>query len=303
MNRTIEVGNRKLEIGHPDKVFFPESGLTKFDLVEYYARVAEHALPHCRERALSMHRYPDGIDGTDFFQKSIPDHFPDWIDRVTLPKRDGEVTYVVANDAATLAYLADQGCITPHLALARVDSPRKPDRLIFDLDPSDDDFGKVRDAARRIRDLLEDMGVTGYVQTTGSRGLHVFVPLRAEDGFDGVREFSHAMRDRLVDRHPDLLTAEQRKEKRGNRVFVDDLRNAYGQTAVAPYAVRARPGAPVATPLRWDELDDGDLHPRRYTIRNLFRRLGQVDDPWQDMQRHACTLHGLRRRLERAGRS
>lgn len=289
-HRVLTVDGREIEISHPGKLLFPDDGITKLDLAEYYARVAEIALPHYRERALSMQRFPDGIAEDGFFQKSIADYFPDWIERATLPKKDGKVTHVVADSAATLVYLANQGCITPHLALSRADRPDHPDRMIFDLDPSDDDFDKVRRTARHVRRLLDRLEMTSFIQTTGSRGLHVVVPLDRSADFDAVREFTHALCRRIAVENPDLMTVEQRKDQRGDRVFLDDLRNAYGQTAVAPYAVRALPGAPVATPLGWDEVDRDDLTPRRYRIDNLFRRLARIDDPWADIQRHACRL-------------
>jgi len=305
--RIIEADGREVAISHPDKVLFSDSssgsrtdsggGITKYDLAEYYSKVSDVALRHFRGRPLTMHRYPDGIDGGDFFQKNIADYFPDWIDRATLPKEDGEVTHVVADNAATLVYLANQACITPHLGLSRIDHPHHPDRMIFDLDPSDDDFDKVRETARRLRKLLDDLNLTSFVQTTGSRGLHVLVPLNREADFDHVREFSHRVCRVLAEKHPDLMTTEQRKAKRGDRVFLDDLRNAYGQTSVAPYAVRARPGAPIATPLEWDEVDDGGLTPRKYRIGNIFRRLGQRKDPWTDIARHAQGLASAQRRL------
>lgn len=295
--RGIEIGSRKVAISHPDKLLFPDDEITKFQLAEYYAKVAEVALRHYRDRALSMHRYPDGIDGGDFFQKNVSDYFPDWIERETLPKKDGEVTHVVANNAATLVYLANQACITPHLALSRIDRPQHPDRMIFDLDPSDDDFVKVQDTARHLARLLDDLKLTSFVQTTGSRGLHVIVPLDREADFDEVRQFSHRVCRYLSERHSRLMTVEQRKDKRGNRVFLDDLRNAYGQTSVAPYAVRARPGAPIATPLTWDEMGAHSLTPRKYRLDNIFRRLGQRQDPWADIARHAQGLGEAKRRL------
>jgi bifunctional non-homologous end joining protein LigD len=287
--RTLEVGGRNIEIGHADKLLFPDDAITKYDLTDYYARIAPMVLRHYSGRALTMHRFPDGIDEEGFFQKQIGDHFPDWIDRATLPKKNGEVTYVVANDEATLVYLADQGCITPHLSLSRTDRPRHPDRMIVDLDPSDDDFDKVRRAAGYLKAMLDRLELNTFVQTTGSRGLHLVVPLDREADFEAVRAFSHALCRRAAEAAPDLMTVEQRKNKRGNRVFLDDLRNAYGQTAVAPYAVRARRGAPIATPVRWDEVD-ADLDPRRYRLDNIFRRLARVSDPWADIARYATGL-------------
>lgn len=278
--KTVTLDGHEIALSNLDKVLFPESGLTKGDLITYYRRIADRALPHFRGRPLTMQRFPDGIAASGFFQKAIPDHFPGWIDRVTMTKEDGRIDHVVANSGAFLVYLANQGCITPHLGLARTGKPDHPDRLVFDLDPSDDDFAKVRDAARRLKDLLDSLELVSFVQTTGSRGLHIVVPLDRSADFDRTREFAHGVASHLAERHDDSLTVAQRKDKRGNRVYLDTLRNAYGQTAVAPYAVRAREGAPVATPLRWDEVARSDLDPQGYSITTLFRRLAQIDDPW-----------------------
>lgn len=294
---TITVGGHSIELSNRGKVFFPESGLTKGDLVEYYHRIAEVALPHYRDRPLTMQRFPDGIGEEGFFQKDVPDYFPDWVERVTLDKENGTVNYVLANNAATLVYLANQGCITAHLSLARRDKPNHPDRLVFDLDPSDDDFGKVQDASKRFKDLLDELNLASFVQTTGSRGLHVVVPLDRSADFDAVRDFARALTECLAERHADTLTIEQRKKRRGDRVFLDYLRNAYGQTAVAPYAVRAIEGGPVATPLRWDEVRAGDLGPQGYSMTNIFRRLAQIDDPWAGMAHQARSIDAAQRRL------
>jgi len=296
--RVIVADGHEVRISRANKRLFRSPDITKLELAEYYRRISGVALRHYRSRALSMHRYPDGIESEGFFEKNIGDHFPDWIERKTLPKKGGEVTYVVANNAATLVYLADQACITPHLALSRIDRPDHPDRMVFDLDPSDEDFAKVRTSARFLGELLNELKLACFVQTTGSRGLHVVVPLDRSAPFDRVRKFSHAVCRKLVERQPDLMTVEQRKNKRGSRVFLDDLRNAYGQTSVAPYAVRARPGAPIATPLEWDELERPDLDPRRYTISNIFRRLGQIDDPWAGIARNARGIAGAERLLD-----
>ncbi|MEX2409614.1 MAG: DNA primase small subunit domain-containing protein, partial [Rhodovibrionaceae bacterium] len=189
----------------------------------------------------------------------------------------------------------------PHLGLARRDKPEHPDRLIFDLDPSDDDFAKVQETARLLRRLLESLELPVFVQTTGSRGLHLVVPLDRSAGFDTVRGFAQALCKHLAKRNPKLTTVEHRKAKRGDRVFLDTLRNAYGQTAVAPYAVRAIEGAPVATPLRWREAAAGDLTPRKYTIKNLFRRLARIEDPWADIGKSAIALGKTRERLAKHG--
>jgi bifunctional non-homologous end joining protein LigD len=211
---------------------------------------------------------------------------------------DGPQRQVVANDARTLVYLAQQACITPHTWLSREDDLARPDQMIFDLDPSDDDpdtLAKVRRATRLVGGLLDDLGLTTYLKTTGSRGYHVLVPLRRDLGFDDVRAFARRVAERLAETEPGLLTVEHRKAKRGDRVFVDVLRNGYGQTAVPPYAVRPRPGAPVATPIEWSELSR--VAPDGHDIASVRRRLRRRACPWADVRRHAQGLAKARKRL------
>lgn len=294
----IQVGGRKVAISHPDKVMFPDAGITKRDIADYWARIADTALPHYRGRPLSIERFPDGIGDDGFFQKDVPDHYPDWIERAELAKEGGTITHVVPNDPATLVYLANQGMITPHLGLSRIDRIERPDRLVIDLDPSDDDFARVQAAAGRVRDALEALGARPVVQTTGSRGLHVVLALDRAAGFDAARAFAHALAERLARDQPDLLTVEHRKAKRGDRVYLDVLRNAYGQTAVGPYAIRALPGAPIATPLDWDEALASDMTPRRHSIASIFRRLGQKSDPWARIDEAPASIDALRAGLD-----
>lgn len=297
---TIRAGRRSLEISRAEKVLFSDAGITKRDLAEYYRRVAPHLLRHGADRYVSLQRFPDGIDGDGFYQKDVPDYFPEWIPRETVSKEEGELDQLWLTDAATLVYLADQACITPHVWLSRRDQPARPDRMIFDLDPPGDDFGAVVEAAGGLCALLDEVDAAPFVMTTGSRGLHVVVPLRRETGFDEVRETARALAEMAVSRWPDRLTLAQRRDRRDGKVFVDTLRNAWAQTTVAPYAVRARPGAPVATPLARDELGRRDLGPRRWTIQNLFRRLGAMGDPWKGMGRHAVSPGALRDRVDGA---
>lgn len=296
----IKVGSRIIEVANLDKVMFPDQGITQGDLVDYYRRIAETMLPYLEGRPLTMQRFPDGIDGEGFYQKEAPHYFPDWIRRVSIEvKEDGrQQPQVICDDVATLVYLVDQGCITFHVWLSRADKLHHPDRLIFDLDPPDDDFEPVRSAAQSLHDVLEDIGLVPFVMTTGSRGLHVVVPLDRSADFDTVRSFARDLAGVLTKKKPDSLTTEMRKAKRGDRLFLDYLRNSYGQNSVAPYAVRAKPGAPVATPLDWDELSDPDLHSQSYTLENVFRRLGQKEDPWKGMMRHARSLSEPRQRLD-----
>jgi bifunctional non-homologous end joining protein LigD len=290
-------GSITVEISKPDKVLFPRDGITKADLAAYYDQVADVMLPHVRNRAVTMHRFPDGIKGEGFIQKDVPDYFPDWIKTVTVKKARGSVTHVVIDKAATLTYLADQACITPHVWLSRTDRVHYPDRLIFDLDPSGRAFEPVVAAARALHEVLEELRLVPYVMTTGSRGLHVVAPLDRSADFDAVRAFARRVAASVAERAPDRFTIEQRKEKRRGRVYLDTMRNAYAQTAVPPYAVRALPGAPVAAPLEWDELARlTDAQP--YTITNMARRLARKGDPWKDIARRARAIAPSERRLE-----
>lgn len=299
---TVPVAGRTVDVSNVDKVLFPEDGITKGELVDYYQRVAEHMVPHLEGYPLALHRFPDGIEADGFFQKDVSDSFPEWIDRVELEReRGGTVTHVVCNDAAALVYLADQAVITPHRLLGPADQPRRPREIVVDLDPPGDDPELVRHAARLLRELLDEANLPGFVKATGSKGVHVHIPLDGRAPFDEARPFARKLAHTLAARDPERLTVEQRKDQRRDRLFVDWLRNSYGQHAAAPYAVRPLPGAPVAAPLTWDEATRSGFQPRRYTIRNLFRRLGQTSDPWAGLRRRARSLHAAERQLEDVG--
>lgn len=293
---TFEASGRTVVVKRADEEIFPGDGITKKDLAEHYRRVARRMLPHLRGRPLMLERHPDGVGGGRFMQKDTPDHFPEWIHRAELPKEGGTVTYPVCDDLATLLYLADQACVTPHRWLSRADRPDRPDRLVFDLDPPGDDFDQVREAAALVHELLDELELPTVPMTTGSRGLHVMVALDRRADFDEVRAFARDVAGLLADRHPDRLTTAARKQARGDRLYLDVQRNGYGQTAVAPYAVRALPGAPVATPVSWEELDDPRLTARRWTLATIGDRLTE-GDPWREVPRRGRSLTAARRRL------
>jgi bifunctional non-homologous end joining protein LigD len=289
-NETLRIEGRIVAITHPEKVLFPNDGITKHELVAYYERIAATMLPHLRGRPLVMERYPDGINGQKIFQKNTPSHFPGWIRVASLPKKDGIVRHVVCDDAATLVYLANQAVITPHTWLSQLDKPNQPDQMIFDLDPSDGDFRAVCKTAKRLREWLLEEGLTSFVKTTGSRGLHVLVPLDRRADFESVRAFARTIAEALVQDDPEHLTTEVRKDRRKGRIFVDTARNGYAQTAAPAYAVRPRDRCPVAAPLEWKELDSNQLKPDLYNIRNIFDRLDKIGDPWKDLKQHAQRL-------------
>ncbi|MFD6290749.1 non-homologous end-joining DNA ligase [Streptomyces sp. NPDC060205] len=298
----VRAGRRTVEVHRPDKVMFPGTGgakeYTKADVVAYYREIAPFMLPHLRGRPLMLERHPDGLDGPTFMQKNVQDHYPDWIRRVEVPKEGGTVLHPVCEDTATLVYLADQAALTLHRWLARVASDGtadRPDRLVFDLDPATDDFEPVRDTARLLGELLDQLRLPSALMTTGSRGLHVVVPLDGRHGFDEVHTFAKDVADTLTEAHPDRLTTEARKKDRGDRLYLDIQRNAYAQTTVAPYTVRARPGAPVAVPVAWEQLEDAELGPRRWTIADAVDQART--NPWSGLLRRGRALAPARRRL------
>jgi bifunctional non-homologous end joining protein LigD len=298
---TIRAGRRRVRISSATKLLFPADGITKRDLAEYYAGIADVMVPHVRDRPLNLWRWNAGIEHDRIVQQEIPRGAPEWVRRVEVPRRKGgTVVHAVGGEAATLVWLANQNCITPHVWSSRADRPGRPDRIVFDLDPPDEDanahFPVIRAGALLLGGLLRELGLEPFAMTSGSRGLHVVAPLQRRNDADVVRARAGEIAEALVARHPDAgLTTFWRKEKRGGRVLLDTARNTYGQTTVAPYAVRALPGAPVATPLAWEEVDDPELHPRRWTLRTVRERIAERGDPWAGIGRAARPLPGNQR--------
>lgn len=284
----LQFGKYTVETSNDDKVLFPESGLTKADIVNYYRDIADLMLPHLDDRCLTIQRFPEGLGADGFFQQNRPDYFPDFIACKRLPRAgsDETVDHIVVGNSAGLVYLADQAAVTFHGWLAQAASPRDPDRLVFDLDPADENFGEVIDCARLLREALEAVGLVPYVMTTGSRGLHVIAPLAGKQSFEEIREFAKDVADAAAAREPERFTTEQRKKARRGRLYIDIGRNAYGQTAVMPYSLRAIEGAPAAMPLEWDELSRSGISPQSYHIGNLRRRLARKSDPFADFFQH-----------------
>lgn len=305
-SETLRVGRRTLTLHRQDKPLLPaaDSGgdaVTKGDLVAYYRRIAPFMLPHLRGRPLMLERLPDGLDGPRIMQKNTPENFPDWISRSEVAKEGGSVLHTVCDSTAALVFLADQAAVTLHRWQSTTSHIDQPDRLVFDLDPSeDDDFDAVRSAARLVRDLLDDLGLASGVMTTGSRGLHVVAVIRGGNSFDDVHDFAKEAAGTLAAAHPDRLTTAARKKDRGARLYLDVQRNAYAQTSVVPYTVRAKPGAPVATPLTWHQLDDSGLTARRWTIQDAVEQART--DPWAGLARKARALGPARRKLREAAR-
>jgi bifunctional non-homologous end joining protein LigD len=286
-------------ITHPEKVLFPDAGITKGELAAYYEWVAPLMLPHVRGRPVTMERYPQGIGRKGFMHKDVVKGFPEWLERVAAPKKDGVVHYPVVGDVRSLLWLANQNCITPHVWTSRAPRLDHPDVCVFDLDPAADDPDVLRRSALLVRGLLDELGLLSWVKTSGSKGFHVVVPLDGEADFGVVAAFAHAAGRVLVERDPDHLTQEFAKVDRGGRIYVDTGRNGWGATVAAAYAVRARPGAPVSAPCTWDEVASGAVGPRTFTIRTMRPRVDAVGELWAELP--AQSLAPAIDRLARGG--
>ncbi len=286
-----------VRITHPEKVLFPRDGYTKADVVGYYVAVAEAMLPFMKDHPVALLRFNDGLDGERFFHKRTPKYFPDYIDRVQLEISGEKVNYSVVNNVEALAYVANHNSIELHLLTVRSGDLWHPDRVVFDLDPSVDDFGQVIEATRWLRELLEEIGLNPFVMTSGSRGLHTWVPLDRKSSVEEAHSFANEVAAVIVAQHPDVLTTEFTKTDRGDRIYVDVARNAPGQHAIAPYSLRARDGAPVAMPITWDELDDPKLTPQRWDIKTAVERTGS--EPWSGLSKKAKSLTRARKALDK----
>jgi bifunctional non-homologous end joining protein LigD len=285
-------------ITHPEKVLFPDDGITKGELARYYESIAPIMLPHVRGRPLTMERYPNGIGAKGFWQKSVTKGFPEWLERVEVPKKGGTVHYPLVTDMRGLLWVTNQNTITQHVWVSRVPELFYPDVCVFDLDPSRDDEPDVlRGTALALRDLLEELGLPSWVKTSGSKGFHIVVSLDGESTTDDVARFAHGVGTLLVARDSEHLTQEFSKADRGGRILVDTGRNGYGATFAAPYAVRARPDAPVSAPCAWEEIERGTVGPRTFTLRTMAERIDAVGDLWSDMRRRRRALQPAAKEL------
>lgn len=269
---------------HPDKVLFPDDGITKRELADYYAAVAPVMLPHLRRRPITMERFPGGIGESGFLQKNVVKGFPEWLKRVETPKQDGGlVHYPLAGDARSLAWLANQNTITLHVWTSRAPRLMRPDVCIVDLDPGHDDGAALRTVALAVRDALQARKLRSFPKTSGSRGFHVAVPLGARATFEHSAGLADEIAAEVVARHPDLATRAFSKAERGGRIYLDTARNRPGATFAAVYTVRARAGAPVSAPCTWEEIEERRVEPQSFTLRSMAARLAAVGDLWRDL--------------------
>jgi bifunctional non-homologous end joining protein LigD len=285
---------------HLDRVMFPDAGITKGDMVAYYHRIADHMVPELRDRALSMERFTKGIDAGGFFQKHVQKHYPAWIDRATLGAKT-RVTYPICNSAAALVYFANQGGVAFHIWTSRAATPERPDLVVFDLDPPEGKFDLVREVARLLHAVLGELELPAFVKTTGSKGLHVVVPIDGKATFAEVDALCHAIAKRLCTQHPDLVTTEFYKKDRKGRLFFDTMRNQLGSTFVAAYSLRGKRGAPVSAPITWAEVDDPALQPDGIRLGDVRARLDSIGDPWATLREQLGSVAAATARLARHG--
>jgi bifunctional non-homologous end joining protein LigD len=290
-------------ITHPEKVLFPavdgEAAITKGELAAYYEAIAPVMVPHIRARPITMERYPAGIDRKGFIQKDVSKGFPAWLERVEVPKKDGTVHHAIVTDARSLLWIVNQNTITPHVWSSRAPDLYHPDICVFDLDPSVDDREMLRAAALGLREFLEKLGLPSWVKTSGSKGFHIVVPLDGKADTGEVSWFAHHVGSTFVRLAPEQLTQEFSKVDRGRRILVDTGRNNYSATWAAPYAVRAKPGAPVSAPCTWEEVERGEVGPRTFTLRAMPARMAEVGDLWSDLRKRGRSLARPTARLRR----
>lgn len=289
-----------IAVSHPDKVFWPDDGYTKLDLVEYYATMFPELAPYVKDRILTLERCPDGMRGECFYQKERPAGLPPDTQTKRIETPEGKraaVDYVVGGSLATQLALADLGCIAVHAMAGRAGAPRQSDWVCFDLDP---ESGKFADAARAgllVKEALDALELQSFAKTSGSRGMHILVPIRSGPDASEVLAFAEQVGARLAAAHPKELTVAHARAARRGRVYLDPFRNAFGQTVVAPYSVRRRAGAPISTPLAWDEVRP-DLDPADFNLGN-FRQRARRTDPWQEFFRSRQSLKEAERAVSK----
>ena len=272
-------------VTHPEKIIYPQNKITKKMVVDYYQQIAKNVFDLTKNHILSMQRFPEGIDHEGFWHKNCPDFFPKWIKRYKTIKEDqDEISYIVISKSEIFPFVANYYSLVNHIWTSTYLKPHNPDRVIFDLDPSlQNDFAKVQEIAIIMHELLNKQNLNSFVMTTGSRGLHVVLPIKQIYTHEEVKHFAQNFAAVVVNLIPEKATTNIRKEKREDKVFIDILRNNYAQTAVAPYSLRALPQAPVATPISWDEVFSTNLRPDKYNIFTAFEY--SKTDPWKDFDK------------------
>lgn len=290
----MKAGKYSINISNRDKILFPEDKITKGDIIDYYDRMSGYLLPHIKNRPVMLQRFPDGIGKNGFYQKDASDYFPHWIELAKVKKKDGFVHHAVCNKKADLIYLANQACISLHIWLSKKNKIHYPDKLIIDLDPDSDDYRMVKEGALIIKKHCNQKNIPLFLMNTGSKGVHMIIPLDGSAKFKQVHSVAENFCRKLHQKHSDLFTLETFKKNREGLIFLDYQRNNYSMTGIAPYCLRPKKGAPVATPLDWKEFKRDAFNPSRYHIKNIFKRLSRKDDPWKNLYRHKIPYKKLK---------
>ncbi len=278
---TWRIAGHTVSVSHLDKLYWPEDGVTKGDMLGYYRGMAPTLLPYLKDRPVTMRVYPDGTRGFSYYRRESPENAPAWLRSVLYRPRApaSAIQIPIIEDAAGLVWLANQGCVEFHSWLSRLPHLAAPDQAVFDLDPGDEaTFADVLRAALRLREALEALGVRGYPKTSGGHGLHVYLPLAPGQTFAGVRAWVKALAQRLAAESPDLIAVARGATHRGRLVTIDYAQTSIGRNTATPYTLRARPHAPVSTPLSWEEVEAGDLQPADLTIRTIPDRVSRLGD-------------------------
>ncbi|MBC7264860.1 MAG: DNA polymerase domain-containing protein [Chloroflexi bacterium] len=291
---TWEIGERSVSVSNLSKVFWPEDGLTKEDMLRYYQIIAPTLLPYLKERPVTLRVFPDGIHGFSYYRRDLPEHAPTWLRSVDYqPETANRVIQLpLIDDVAGLVWLANEGSIEFHLWCSRAPDLAEPDMVVFDLDPGDEaGFVEVLQASLRLRDALDRLGLRSYPKTSGGRGVHVYLPLAPGHTYEAVRAWVRDMAEQLSATYPDLIAVAHGPTHQGRQVTIDHAQNSVGRNTAAPYTLRARPGAPVSTPLTWEEVEAGQVRPSDLTLRVLPQRLQQVGDLFAPVLQGGQVLH------------
>jgi bifunctional non-homologous end joining protein LigD len=296
---TVKVGSRVVTLTHLDKVYWPEMGFTKGDLVKYYFEVSKYILPYLKDRPLIMKRYPNGIAGGSFHQHDV-NEAPDYVHTETLDVEEGhEVDYIIGDDTATLLYMANLGAIERHPWHSRVRNIDRPDWFVFDLDPQGVEWKEICDVAISCKEILGHLGLDSYAKTSGSRGIHIYVPIKPVYSYEQIAKFAERVARLVVDANPDVATIERSlKKRKKERIYVDHMQNARGKSVVAPYSVRPKPGATVSAPLDWKEVKGGKVTIADFTIKNMTKRLKRRGDLFKAVLTNKQSLEQAVKKLE-----
>jgi bifunctional non-homologous end joining protein LigD len=302
VDKEVSINKVKLKFSNLDKVYFPDEGYTKGDIIDYYDKISQHILPYLKGRPESLNRHPNGIKGESFFQKDMRDTAPAWADTrlIYSESNNKDINYFICNDKASLLYLVNLGCIEINPWFSRVENLEYPDYAVIDLDPEEIGFDKVIETALVVKEVLDEAKAKSFIKTSGATGLHIYIPLKAKYNYEIAKEFAHVIGKIVNNKIPDITSIERSPSKRKGKVYLDYLQNRAGQTLAAPYSVRPRPGATVAAPLEWKEVKKG-LHPGKFTIKNIFERLKAKGDLFKPVLGPGVNIEKCMNELERKG--